>query len=43
LVKLTSDGRVVDAKSGAPVDAFSGKQFTDLVNIPLYDAFQVVR
>jgi hypothetical protein len=43
LVKLGADGKVVNASSGAPVDAFSGKQVTDLVNIPLYDAYEVAR
>lgn len=43
LVKLGSDGRVVNAATGAPVDAFAGKQVTDLVNVPLYDAFEVAR
>ena len=43
LVKLMSDGTVVNAANGTPVDAFAKKQVTDLVNIPLYDAYEVVR
>lgn len=43
LLRLTADGHVVDASSGAPVPAFAGKQVSDLVNIPLYDAYEVVR
>jgi hypothetical protein len=41
LVRLTSDGRVVDAKTGAPAEAFGRSQVTDLVNVPLYDAYEV--
>ncbi|MGZ3728808.1 MAG: hypothetical protein ACXVB9_06590 [Bdellovibrionota bacterium] len=43
LVKLTADGRVLNSSTGAPVDAFTGKQVTDLVNVPLYDAYEVAR
>jgi hypothetical protein len=43
LVKLTSDGRVVDAKTGSAVDAFSRASFSELVNVPLYDAYEVAR
>lgn len=41
LVRLTADGRVVRAGDGAAVDAFAGKSVSDLVNIPLYDAYEV--
>lgn len=40
LVRLTADGQVVDGK-GAPVAAFGKRVVTDLVNVPLYDAFEV--
>jgi hypothetical protein len=40
VVKLGSDGRVTDAASGAAVAGFPG-HYTDMVNIPLYDAFEV--
>lgn len=41
LVKLGSDGRIVDANSGESFSSLPG-QYTDLVNVPLYDAFEVV-
>ncbi len=43
LVRLTSAGEVVDAATGATVEPFAKRNVTDLVNIPLYDAFEVVR
>jgi hypothetical protein len=43
LVKLTAEGTVVDSASGAPVAELQQYRFTDLVNVPLYDAFEVVR
>ncbi|MGE3262228.1 MAG: hypothetical protein AB7K68_10655 [Bacteriovoracia bacterium] len=43
LVRLTSEGTMVSAASGAPIDAFSQYHFTDLVNVPVYDAFEVAR
>ena len=41
LVKLTADGKVLNAATGAPVDGFASRQVTDLVNVPLYDAYEV--
>lgn len=41
LVRLESDGRVLDQASGAEVAAFAGRKVTDLVNVPLYDAFEI--
>lgn len=41
LVRLGNNGAVVVAASGAPFEPFANKQFTDLVNVPLYDAFEV--
>jgi hypothetical protein len=43
LVKLTASGQVVNAKTGEAISAFSGKKLTDLVNVPLYDAYEVAR
>ncbi len=43
LVRLASDGQVLDAATGAPVPAFAGKRVSDLVNIPLYDAYEIHR
>jgi hypothetical protein len=43
LVKLTADGRVLDAKTGAPVEAFGRAAVSELVNVPLYDAYEVAR
>jgi hypothetical protein len=43
LVRLTSDGQVVNAASGAPMDAFAKYRFTALINVPMYDAFEVTR
>lgn len=43
LVKLTAEGQVVDAASGDPMEPFTSERFTDLVNVPMYDAFEVVR
>ncbi len=40
LVRLTATGEVVDGK-GAPVAGFDKRQVTDLVNVPLYDTFEV--
>lgn len=40
LVRLSSDGRAVEAASGAPLSALAGR-YTDLINLPLYDAFEV--
>jgi hypothetical protein len=42
LVRLTSEGRVVDAVSGTSLPAFHDRTVTDLVNVPLYDAYEVV-
>jgi hypothetical protein len=41
LVLLSSKGAVLDAASGAAIPAFAGQAVTDLVNVPLYDAFEV--
>lgn len=43
LVRLDSSGQVVYASTGAPVPVFIKRMVTDLVNIPLYDAFEVAR
>ena len=39
-VKLTAQGQVLDMKNG-PVEMFKPYRFTDLINVPLYDAFDV--
>ena len=43
LVRLTAEGAVVDSASGVPVAALANYRFTDVVNVPLYDAFEVAR
>lgn len=43
LVRLTSEGAVVDSSTGAPVEALTKYRFRDLVNVPMYDTFQVAR
>jgi len=43
LIRLTADGRVLHASTNAPVLAFGKYNITDLVNIPLYDTFEVAR
>lgn len=43
LVRLTSEGQMVNAATGAPMEAFTQYRFTDLVNVPMYDAFEVNR
>lgn len=43
LLKLVVSGQIVDASSGEPVDPFTNGRFTDLVNVPMYDAFEVAR
>lgn len=40
LVALQADGRILDS-TGAESPAFAGRKFSDLVNVPLYDAFEV--
>ncbi|RZA07315.1 MAG: hypothetical protein EOP11_08045 [Proteobacteria bacterium] len=40
LVRLSSDGRATEAASGAPL-AKLGQTYTDLINVPLYDAYEV--
>lgn len=40
LVRLTASGEVVDVK-GVPVAGFDKRTVTDLVNVPLYDTFEV--
>lgn len=42
-LKLMSSGEVLDASSGEAVAPFDSERFTDLVNVPMYDAFEVVR
>lgn len=42
-LKLMANGEVVDASSNEPVAPFESERFTDLVNVPMYDAFEVVR
>jgi hypothetical protein len=42
-LKLTSSGEVLDANTGEAVAPFDSERFTDLVNVPMYDAFEVVR
>lgn|GEM_PF-1179829 len=43
LVRLTADGRVVNASTGDSIEPFAKRVVTDLVNVPLYDTFEVVR
>ncbi|MGZ3713578.1 MAG: hypothetical protein ACXWQO_18155 [Bdellovibrionota bacterium] len=43
LVRLTSDGQVVNSATGTPMEGLSQYHFTDLVNVPMYDAFEVTR
>ena len=40
---VLADGRVLDAQSGEPVEPFSRAGVTDLVNVPLYDAYEIAR
>jgi hypothetical protein len=39
--RLAADGQVRDAATGEMVEALSSYRFTDLVSVPLYDAFEV--
>ncbi len=41
LLRLTAAGEVVSASTGEAVPAFAKRQITDLVNVPLYDTFEV--
>lgn len=43
LVKLMNDGTVVDSSNDTALPSLTNYRFTDLVNVPLYDTFQVVR
>jgi hypothetical protein len=43
LVVLSAAGAVLAARTGAAIPAFAGQQVTDLVNVPLYDAFEVAQ
>lgn len=43
LAKLTSAGTLVDASTGAPISGVENYRFSDVVNVPLYDAFEVAR
>ncbi len=42
LVVLNAEGEVLDAESGVGVPSLAHYRFTELVNVPLYDAFEVV-
>lgn len=41
LVRLTADGAVVKAATGEAVPGFEKRAFSDLVNVPVYDTFEV--
>ena len=43
LVRLTSDGQAVNAQTGTAMPGLAQYHFTDLVNVPMYDAFEVNR
>lgn len=43
LVKLTTNGQVLDASTNQAIEPFSRMTVTDLVNVPLYDAFTINR
>jgi hypothetical protein len=43
LVRLTAEGQIVNAQTGVPMNGFAKYRFTDLVNVPMYDAFEVNR
>jgi hypothetical protein len=43
LLRLTAAGEVVNAATGEAIEPFAKRTVTDLVNVPLYDTFEVVR
>ena len=43
LVELTSEGAIVDAGSGQGIASLSGYHFSEMIDVPLYDAFEIVK
>lgn len=43
LVRLTAEGQIVNAQTGVAMPGLAQYRFTDLVNVPMYDAFEVNR